>query len=69
MIYKVNYVVIDSEHAGAIVNVDEPPLIGDTVVLGRLTCQIIEVVELMPPRGEFNFLHATCRPMEKTRSG
>lgn len=61
MIYKVSYVVIGGEHPGAIANVDEPPQVGDEVELGKDRFEIIEVLELMPPRGEFSFLHATCR--------
>ena len=61
MIYKVSYVTTDADHPGAIANVDKPPKIGEKVNLGKETFEIIEVVELMPPRGEFSFLHATCR--------
>lgn len=61
MIYKVSYVVIGGEHPGAIANVDKPPQIGDRVKLGNEEFEIIEVLELMPPRGEFSFLHATCK--------
>lgn len=64
MIYKVSYVVVGGEHPGAIANVDKPPQVGDRVQLGKLELEIIEVLELMPPRGEFSFLHATCRPVE-----
>ncbi len=61
MIYKVSYVVIGGEHPGAIANVDTPPRVGDHVKLGDEEFEIIEVLELMPPRGEFSFLHATCK--------
>ena len=64
MIYKVSYVVVGGEHPGAIANVDTPPQVGDRVQLGQLELEIIEVLELMPPRGEFSFLHATCKPVE-----
>jgi len=60
MIYKVSYVVIGGEHPGAIANVDKPPKVGDTVQLGRQKFKIVDVMELMPPRGGFAFLHATC---------
>jgi hypothetical protein len=66
MIYKVSYVVVGGEHPGAIANVEEPPEIGDTVTLGKQTFQIVEVVELMPPRGGFAFLHATCQLIPST---
>ena len=61
MIYKVSYVVIGGEHPGAIANVETPPQVGDRVKLGNEEFEIVEVLELMPPRGEFSFLHATCK--------
>ncbi|MBN1427185.1 MAG: hypothetical protein JXB07_02295 [Anaerolineae bacterium] len=65
MIYKVSYVVVGGEHPGAIANVDKPPQVGDQVKLGNHDFEIIEILELMPPRGEFSFLHATCKMIEK----
>jgi hypothetical protein len=64
MIYKVSYVVVGGEHPGAIANVTEPPRAGDRITLGKNEFEVIEVLELMPPRGEFSFLHATCRLVE-----
>lgn len=61
MIYKVSYVVVGGEHPGAIANVEQPPQVGDRVTLGKYEFEIIEILELMPPRGEFSFLHATCK--------
>ena len=61
MIYKVSYVVVGGEHPGAIANVDTPPQVGDRVTLGNNEFEIVEILELMPPRGEFSFLHATCK--------
>lgn len=61
MIYKVSYVVVGGEHPGAIANVDKPPQVGDRVTLGSHEFEIVEILELMPPRGEFSFLHATCK--------
>lgn len=66
MIYKVSYVVIGKPHPGEIVNMDTPPRVGDQVVLGDETFEVIEVVDLIPPRGEFAYLHVTCRPTEET---
>ncbi len=64
MIYKVSFVILDRPHPGEIVNMDTEPRAGDQIVLGDEMFEIIEVVELIPPRGEFAYLHATCRPME-----
>lgn len=61
MIYKVSYVVVGGEHPGAIANVEKAPQVGDRIKLGDKEFEIMEVLELMPPRGEFSFLHATCR--------
>jgi hypothetical protein len=61
MIYKVSYVVVGGKHPGTIANVDEPPKVGDRVTLGKYEFEIVEVLELMPPRGDFAFLHATCK--------
>ena len=64
MIYKVSYVVVGKSHPGAIVNLDGPPRVGDQVELGGEMCEVIEVVDLIPPRGDFAFLHVTCRPVQ-----
>lgn len=60
-IYKVSYVVIGSDHPGGIANSDHKPRIGERVRLGNETFEIIEVLELMPPREGFHYYHATCR--------
>lgn len=64
MIYKVSYVVVGGQHPGAIVNLDAPPEVGDEVALNDERFEVVEVVELLPPRGDFAYLHATCRPVE-----
>jgi hypothetical protein len=63
-VYKVSVVVTKSEHPGAIVNLKEAPEIGKTIELGDNEFVIVEVLELMPPRGDFHFLHVTCVPKE-----
>jgi hypothetical protein len=65
MIYKVSYVVRGGSHPGAILDAETIPQVGDTVTFGGQEFRIIEVMELMPSRGGFGFLHATCVPMEK----
>lgn len=65
MIYKVSYVVSGGQHPGSIVNATERPRVGDRVTLGGLDVEVVEVLELMPPRGGFHFLHATCKLIEK----
>jgi hypothetical protein len=61
MIYKVSYVVIGSQHPGAIINHIERPKVGDRVDIGHLTFEIVEIQEMMAPRNDFQFLHATVR--------
>ena len=67
MIYKVSYVVVGKPDLGAIVNLDSPPRVGDHVELGDKPCEIIEVVDLMPTRGDFAYLHVTCRPVQDAK--
>ena len=67
MIYKVSFVVQGGSHPGGIQNLDECPTIGDVLTLGDQTFEIIEVMELVPPRGEYAYMHATCRPADTER--
>ena len=59
--YKVSYVVEGGMHPGAIFNTDSEPKVGDEVVFDGIVFEITELQELMPPAGDFGFLHATCR--------
>lgn len=63
MIYKVSYVVLGGQHPGGIINQGEPPQVGDWVRLGRSNFEVVEVKNLMPPRDDFQFLHATVKPV------
>jgi hypothetical protein len=65
MTYKVSYVVIGGEYPGAIVNEIERPRVGGEVRIGKNTFEIVEIMEVMPPRGDFAFLHATVRFVKK----
>ena len=64
MIYKVSYVVEGAAHPGAIVNDDRRPNVGERVELDGEPFEIVEVIDLLPPRGEFAYVHATCEPVE-----
>ncbi len=46
-------------------NTETKPKVGDRVTLGNETFEIVEVVDLMPARGNFHFLHVTCKPIEE----
>jgi hypothetical protein len=64
-VFKVSYVVRGEDHPGAILNVDERPKVGDKVRLGRRAFEVLEVLELIPPRGNFHFLHVTLQGKPK----
>jgi hypothetical protein len=64
-IYKLSIVVLNRRDIGGIQNLEQPPKPGDIVYLDDEPYEIIELMELMPPRGNFVYLHATCRPVEK----
>ena len=65
MIYKVSFVVQGGTHPGGIQNLEDRPEVGDTLSLGSGDFEILEVLEIIPPRGNFAYLHATCRPIEE----
>lgn len=67
MIYKVSYVVLGGGYSGAIVNQTEEPKPGQRVQIGKHFFEIIEVDEIMPPRGDFAFLHATVKVLEEDK--
>ena len=64
MVYKISIVIPGVEHGGAIINLSERPGVGDHLQIGEMEVEVVEVVDLMPPRGEFHFLHATCKKVE-----
>jgi hypothetical protein len=63
--YKVSYVVNSGEQPPTIINTSKPPQPGDRVQLGRNEVEVTEVHLSIPPRGEFCFLQATCKLVEK----
>ena len=65
MIYKVSYVVLDKPTLGTIANLDTPPRVGERIYVGDELCEIVEVVDLLPPREDFAYLHVTCRPIQE----
>ena len=64
IIYKVSYVVEGGGHPGAIMNSDSYPTVGDKVSFDGNQYQITDIQELMPPIGDFGFLHASCKIVE-----
>lgn len=61
-VYKVSIVITGGDHPGAIMNLKEKPEVGEVITLNHQKFKIKEVIELMPPRGDFHFLHLTCSP-------
>ncbi|MFC1959614.1 hypothetical protein ACFLYO_02780 [Chloroflexota bacterium] len=68
MIYKVSYVVMGGKHPGGIMNHVQRPEVGQMVEIGKLAFEIMEIHEVMPPRGDFQFLHATVKPVNETEA-
>ena len=62
-IYKVSYVIIGNDNPGAILNQDNMPMKGELVRIRSEMFEVLEVLELVPPRGDFRFIHVTCRPV------
>ena len=65
-IYKISIVVQGRRDIGGIQNLEEEPKVGDILLLGNDRFEIKELVELMPPRGNFVYLHAMCRLIQMT---
>ena len=65
MLYKVSYVVVSSSYPGAITNRDTLPVVGEIVKLGRNRFEVLEVTDLVPPQGDFAYLHVTLRPVDE----
>ena len=63
-VFKVSYVVSGTSHPGAIRNQDHRPVPGEIVRIGDVVVEVIEVLDLVPPRGGFHYIHATCRLSE-----
>ncbi len=66
-IYKVSYVIIDKDNPGTILNQSYAPHEGEIVQLGNELFEIIEVLELVPPRGEFHYIHVTCKAVKNSK--
>lgn len=63
MIYKVSYVVRDGRLPGGIKNETERPEVGNHVKVGHYEFEIVEIEEVMPPSGNFLYLHAMIEPL------
>lgn len=63
-IWKVSYVVKGSDQPGGIVNLDHAPEVGERLEIGGKKFEILEAMELIPPRGAFHYVHVTCQIAE-----
>ena len=68
MVCKLSIVIPSSEHAGAIIDTPAIPNVGDHLTVGDVTVEVLEVMELLPPRGDFWFVHATCKVVSESGS-
>ena len=64
MFYKVSYVITGDRQPGAILNQKEAPQMGAEIQIGATRCRIMEVKNLLPPQGDFAYLHVTCQALE-----
>ena len=69
MIYRVSYMVQGlvqgKKHPGIVRDEEKMPEVGDQIQLGSTLCEVVEVAELIPPQGDYGFLHATCRVLKE----
>lgn len=63
--YKVSYVVLGEDNPGAILNLEQRPEEGQIIELNGKRYKIIEVVDLIPPKGDFFYVHATLEPVHE----
>ncbi|MFC1997024.1 hypothetical protein ACFLXI_05380 [Chloroflexota bacterium] len=63
-VWKVSYVVKGSSKAGGIINLDHALIPGEVIKVGSDQLEVLEALELIPPRGEFHYIHATCKIIE-----
>lgn len=64
-VWKVSYVVTSSDQPGGIINLNHDPVVGEILTIGEIRLEIIEVFELIPPKGDFHYVHVTCRDIQK----
>ena len=63
-VWKVSYVVKGSSQAGGIINLNHEPVPGEVLKIGSDNLEVLEALELIPPRGEFHYIHATCKAIQ-----
>jgi hypothetical protein len=66
-VWKVSYVVTGSDQAGGIINFNHNPVVGEILSIGETKLEIIEVLELIPPKRDFHYIHVTCRDIQQAK--
>jgi hypothetical protein len=64
--WKVSYIVKESSQPGGIINLKHAIAAGDIIKVGNDELEILEAEELIPPRGEFHYVHVTCKLKKKS---
>ena len=64
-VWKVSYVVKGSNSPGGIINLDHAPEPGEIIQVGDNQLEVLEVLDLIPSKGDFHYIHATCKLVEK----
>jgi hypothetical protein len=66
VVCKLSIVIPGGGHSGAIVDRWRMPQVGEMMDLGDVVVAVDEVKELLPPRGEFRFIHVTAHVVSPT---
>ena len=64
-VWKVSYVIQGSSLPGGIINLHRAPKTGEVIQVGSDQLEILEALELIPSRGEFHYIHVTCKLKKK----
>ena len=56
-----------SSQPGGIINLDHAPEVGEIFKVGSDELEILEALELIPPRGDFHYIHVTCKPKDQEK--
>jgi len=60
MFHKISYAIAGEPGSGLIRNEDRLPQPGEIVKLGDNEFEVVEVIELIPARGDWGYYHVTC---------
>jgi len=60
-VWKVSYVVKGSDQPGGIINLNHNPVVDEILTIGEIQLEVLEVLELIPPKRDFHYVHVTCQ--------